>query len=117
MLLWSGNSAAIAMYEVILRPDAEIDIENAADYTIDQWGHEQAKTYVLELRSAIEQLATIALRYPVYDKVYPGLHRKRSGMHHIYYLVFGDSVEVLSIIHVQRDPALHLKTETWQVQT
>lgn len=102
------------MREVILRPDAEADIEDAADYTIEQWGHEQARAYVAELRHAIEQLAKTALRYPIYDDVYAGLRRKRSGMHHIYYLATNEWVEVLNIVHVQRDLGLHLKVETWR---
>jgi toxin ParE1/3/4 len=102
------------MREVILRPDAEADIEDAADYTIGEWGHGQARTYVRELRRAIERLATTALRYPLYDNVHPGLRRKRIGMHHIYYLIYKDRVEVLNVIHVQRDPGLHLKVETWE---
>jgi toxin ParE1/3/4 len=102
------------MREVILRPAAEADIENAADYTIAQWGHEQARSYVRELRRAVELLATTALRDPLYDDVHPGLRRKRSGMHHIYYLASKDCVEVLNVIHVQRDPGLHLKLETWR---
>ena len=102
------------MREVILLPDAEVDIENAADYTIEQWGQEQARTYVRELRRAIELLATTALRHPIYDNVHPGLRRKRSGMHHIYYLASKDCVEILNIIHVQRDPGHHLKMEAWR---
>ena len=101
------------MREVIVRPDAESDIEDCADYTIGKWGHEQARKYVRELRRAIESLATGALRFPLYDEVYPGLRRKRSGQHHIYYLAFKDRVEVLNVIHVQRDPGFHLKTESW----
>lgn len=100
------------MREVILTPDAEADIEDVADYTIAQWGHEQARTYVKRLRRAIELLATSALRHPLYDAIYPGLRRKRSGMHHIYYRAARDTVEVLNIIHVQRDPGLHLRSET-----
>jgi toxin ParE1/3/4 len=102
------------MREVILRPDAEADIEDAADFTIDQWGDEQARVYIDELRRAIEHLATTALRYPLYEAVHPGLRRKRIGMHHIYYLASRDSVEVLNVIHVQRDPGRHLKVETWR---
>ena len=102
------------MREVILRPDAEADIEDVADYTIGEWGHDQARKYVSELRRAIELLATTALRYPLYDTVYPNLRRKRSGMHHIYYLASKDCVEVLKVIHVQRDPGRHLKVETWR---
>ena len=104
------------MREVILRPDAEADIEDATDYTIDHWGHEQALAYIGELRRAIEALATTALRHPPYDAVHPGLRRKRSGMHHIDYLASEDCVEVLNILHVQRDPGLHLKVETWRAE-
>ncbi|QGN53832.1 type II toxin-antitoxin system RelE/ParE family toxin [Novosphingobium sp. Gsoil 351] len=101
------------MRKVIVRPDAEADIEECADYTIGQWGHERARRYVGELRRAMEGLATTALRYPLYDDVHPGLRRERSGKHQIYYLAFTDRVEVLNVIHVQRDPGLHLKAETW----
>jgi toxin ParE1/3/4 len=102
------------MRKVVLRPDAEADIEDAADYTIEQWGHEQARSYVLDLRHAIEQLATTALRYPIHFEVYPGLRRKRSGMHHIYYLATDDRVDVLNVIHVSRDPGRHLKMDAWE---
>ena len=102
------------MREVVLRPDAEADIEDVADYTIGEWGHEQAHFYVIELRRAIERLAKNALRYPVYDHIHAGLRRMRSGQHHIYYLATKDCVEVLKVIHVQRDPGLHLKLETWR---
>ena len=49
-----------------------------------------------------------------HDTIDPGLRRKRSGMHHIYYLARTDTVEVLNILHVQRDPGQHLKLETWR---
>ena len=65
------------MREVIVRPDAEADIEDCADHTIGEWGHEQARKYVRELRRAIESLATGAVRYPLYDEIHPGLRRKR----------------------------------------
>ena len=102
------------MRKVIVRPNAAQDIDDAADYMIGEWGHEQAFRYIGELRKAVESLATSALRHPLYDGIHPGLRRKRSGMHHIYYLAGKDSVEVLSILHVQRDPGQHLKVERWE---
>jgi toxin ParE1/3/4 len=92
----------------MLRPKAEADVEDTADYTLRLWGHKQALRYIMQLRRDIEQLATTALHYQVHDDIYPGLRRKRSGMHHIYFLVSDDSVDVLNIIHVTRDPAAHL---------
>ncbi len=102
------------MREIVLRPEAEGDVEDISDYAIDQWGHEQARRYVEDLRAAIERLAISALRHPLYDAVWPGLRRKRSAMHHIYYLVADDRVEIVRIIHVLRDPGRHLKVDEWR---
>lgn len=99
---------------VVLRPEADADIEEAADYTIATWGHDQALKCIADLRKATEQLSTTAERHPLYDQIIPGLRRKRSGMHHIYYLTSADQVEIVRIMHVQRDPGLHLKLETWR---
>lgn len=100
--------------KLIYRPDALNDLNETEAYTQHTWGGTQARRYVAALVADIKALRTSALRYPLYDDVHPGLRRKRSGQHHIYYLAFGDRVEVLNVIHVQRDPALHLKLETWR---
>ena len=99
--------------KLVYRPDALGDLNDTKSYTRQTWGHEQAKRYVAALVTDIKALRVSALRYPLHDEVYPGLRRKRSGMHHIYYLAFKDRVEVLNVIHVQRDPGLHLKSERW----
>ncbi|HVR91075.1 MAG TPA: type II toxin-antitoxin system RelE/ParE family toxin [Novosphingobium sp.] len=94
--------------------DAVADLDDAKAYTRQTWGEAQAKRYVGALMVDIKALRLSALRYPLYDQVHPGLRRKRSAMHHIYYLVFADRLEIVRIIHVQRDPGLHLKVETWR---
>lgn len=102
------------MREVILRPEAEADIEEIADYTITQWGREKAIEYVEDLRRTIEALAGAALHHPLLDRVYPGLRRIRCAMHHIYYLAFDDRVEIVRIMHVKSDPGRHLHLEAWR---
>jgi plasmid stabilization system protein ParE len=99
--------------KLFYRPDALVDLNDAETYTRRAWDGEQAKRYVAALVKDIKALCVSALRYPLCDEVHPGLRRKRSGMHHIYYLASKDCVEVLNIIHVQRDPGLHLKIEMW----
>jgi toxin ParE1/3/4 len=99
---------------LIYRPDALADLDEVESYTKQNWGGAQAKRYVATLVTDIKALRVSALRYPLYEDVHPGLRRKRSGMHHIYYFPTDDCVEVLNVIHVQRDPGLHLKVETWR---
>ena len=71
------------------------------------------KRYVRALVADIKALRLRALRYLIYNQVYPGLRRKRRTMHPIYYLAFEDSVEILRVMHVQRDPGLQLRRDTW----
>lgn len=99
--------------KLIWRPDALADLNDVEAYTRRTWGDKQARRYAAGLVADIKALRLSALRHPLHDSVHPGLRRKRSGMHHIYYLASKDSVEVLKIIHVQRDPGMHLKLEAW----
>jgi plasmid stabilization system protein ParE len=99
--------------KLVYRPDALADLNQTEAYTRRAWGEVQARRYVAALVVDIKALRVSAMRHPLCGHVHPGLRRKRSGMHHIYYLATKDYVEVLNVIHVQRDPGLHLKVETW----
>lgn len=97
------------MRKVIVRPDAEVDIEDAADYTIAQWGREQARQYIDDIRRGIERLAINGLRYPEESEVFPGLRRMRSGHHFIFYLIDDERVDVVRVLHERRDVTRQLK--------
>lgn len=99
---------------LIYRPKALADLDDAEVYTRRTWVVQQAKRYVGALVTDIKTLRRNAGRYPILDPVHPALRRKRSAMHHIYFLIFDDRIEIVRIIHVQRDPGLHLKVETWR---
>jgi plasmid stabilization system protein ParE len=96
------------------RPEALAELDAIATYTRRTWGRQQAKRYVGSLVTDIKALRTSARRYPLLDPVYPGLRRKRSAIHHIYFLAFEDRIEIVRIMHVQRDPGLYLKLEIWR---
>lgn len=100
--------------KLIYRPDALANLNEAEAYTRRTWGDQQARRYIAALVSDIKALRVSAMRHPLCEIVHPGLRRKRSGMHHIYYLAAKDRVEVLNVIHVQRDPGLHLKVDEWR---
>ena len=91
------------MREVILRPEAERDIEDIADYTLDRWGSDQARHYVTELRRAIEKLTSTTERYATNDTLFPGLRKLRCGQHRVYFLVEGATVDVVRVLHERMD--------------
>lgn len=96
------------MIEILLRPQAEADIENIADYTIERWGREQAESYVAALRADIASLGEFAERYPIHEQTGLGLRRMGSGHHLVFYLIGKDAVEVVRILHERRDPTREL---------
>lgn len=96
------------MVEVLLRPEAEADLDEAADYTIERWGGEQARSYIATLRADIARLAEFLHRFPVHEPTGLGLRRMRSGHHFVYYWVGDEAVEVVRILHERRDPTRNL---------
>ncbi|MBW8785322.1 MAG: type II toxin-antitoxin system RelE/ParE family toxin [Novosphingobium sp.] len=92
------------MIDVLLRPEAEADIDEIADFTIERWGRQQARTYVAALRADIARLTEFAERSPVHERSDFGLRRMRSGHHLVFYLVANNCVEVVRILHEKKDP-------------
>ena len=87
--------------EVLLRPEAEADIDATADFTIARWGSAQAQTYVAALRNDIASLAQFPLRYPAHRST--EFRKMISGQHLVFYLVGAESIDVVRIVHVSRD--------------
>ncbi len=96
------------MTEVLLRPEAEADLEDIADFTIERWGRAQAQTYLAALRTDIASLAEFSERFPIHEPSGLGLRRMASGHHLVFYLVGKGVVEVVRILHERRDPAREL---------
>lgn len=97
------------MREVILRPEAERDIEDIADYTLSQWGADQARQYVTDLRRAIEKLTSTAGHYATNDTLFPGLRKLRCGQHRVYFLVENATVDVVRVLHERMDAKARLR--------
>ncbi len=97
------------MRSVVIRPEAEVDIEVIADYTIEHWGVDQARHYVGDLRCAIERLAVDGLRRAEEAELFPGLRRARSGYHFIFYLIDDERVDVIRVLHERRDAIRQLQ--------
>lgn len=90
--------------KITYTPEALRDLDQTERYSRRVWGAGQARKYIARLVKDIKSLSEDALHHPPLEGVYPGLRRKRSGMHHIYFLASEARVEILAILHVQRDP-------------
>jgi len=90
--------------------EAQRDIENIFNYTIDEWGLNQAITYQTLLDEHLDIIrndpfTSYSKKVTQYRIVARYL---RAGKHHIYYSVHNNWIVILRILHGQMDAKLHL---------
>ena len=87
---------------LVFRAEAAADLRRIAAETRIAWGEDQAKRYVGALRSEIKSLLQFPLRNPHFEPR-PGLRRMNSGRHAVIYLVQGERIEIIRVLHVASD--------------
>ncbi|WP_339690898.1 type II toxin-antitoxin system RelE/ParE family toxin [uncultured Parasphingorhabdus sp.] len=90
-------------YDIRFRPEALADLEDIADYTIERWGSKQARSYISSLGADIKSLSDFALRFPEHEPSGLGLRKMTSGHHLVFYLIDGEIVEIIRILHERID--------------
>lgn len=96
------------MTEYALSKTAEKDLRKIAEYTIKQFGIEQARAYKNSLVASFELLARhpdVGRDFSVLGK---GWRRYLHQDHCIYYKQVSSGILVLRLIHSRQDPAQHL---------
>ena len=96
------------MSQLILSPRAKLDLGEIWDYTLSQWGVEQAEKYVRELWSVMKQAADDPTKSVDIGDVRRGYRKSRSGSHVVFFKVTGDGIDVVRILHQRMDFERHL---------
>lgn len=89
-------------------PAAGRDLDAIAVYTKQQWGTGQARLYLAAMRASIASLANFPMRNPVYRSDGKEFRKLLSGHHLIFYLVIGETVQIIRILHERMDIDRHL---------
>lgn len=108
MNLSTPGKAARCVSEYLFRPRAQTDIESIWNYTCRTWGISQAHHYVNGLRDVCAYLAKNPNVGKTRDDLYTGLHVYPSEKHLIFYLVVGNGIDVVRILHERMDSKPHL---------
>jgi toxin ParE1/3/4 len=78
----------------VLSPRAQRDIEAIWDYTVENWGADQAESYIRAIRSAIETVAADPRRGRPCDNLGVGYRKYASGSHVIFYRPIAGGIDV-----------------------
>lgn len=96
------------MRQVILSPKAKSNLSGIWDYTLAEWGIDQAEKHIRELWTVMQAQAgdsSAAADISDIRKVY---RKIRSGSHVIFFKSSGDGIDVVRILHQQMDFERHL---------
>jgi len=93
---------------VILSPKAKLDLSDIWDYTLAEWGIDQAEKYVRELWAMIQNQASDHSTSVDICDVRNGYRKIRSGSHVIFFKLTGDGIDVVRILHQRMDFERHL---------
>ncbi len=96
------------MAEVRLSPAAEDDLDGIFDYTVQQWGLEQAVHYTQLIEQTCTALAEARLPAQDMSHVRPGYWRYRVERHAIYFRVEPYGIAVIRILHGRMDAPRHV---------
>ena len=92
-----------------LTEEASKDIEKILEYTIINFGVDQAENYFETLKEGIELLAdNPKMGFSAAD-VLPGYFRFPFQSHVIYYKILSSSIQIIRVLHQQMEPERHIK--------
>ena len=92
----------------LLRPKAQDDLKNIADFSLEKWGKDQEESYLRMLQSSFQSISENPHLGRSVDDVIPGLRRFLAGRHIILYFIAKDHIDVVRILHHSMDILLHI---------
>ena len=96
------------MSQTILSPKAKVDLSDIWDYTLAEWGVDQAEKYVRELWAAMQAQALDYSTSTDISDIRKGFRKTRSGSHVIFFKLTDDGIDVIRILHQRMDFERHL---------
>lgn len=96
------------MSQVILSPKAKSDLSDIWEYTLAEWGIDQAEKYVRELWAAMQERGFDLSTSTDISDVRKGYRKIRSGSHVIFFKLNREGIDVIRILHQKMDFERHL---------
>jgi len=93
---------------------AENDIKDIWDYSVDQWGEQQAGKYSEQLEHRLTWLTENPHLGTKRNEVKEGYLSYFQGKHTIFYRDTSNGIEIIGIPHQNEDVTQHLKIERTQ---
>jgi len=87
----------------ILSEIADKDLEDIFDYTLDEFGFDQAEKYLLEIEEIFQNLIVNPQIGKKRDEIKQGLYSFPKDNHIIFYRILDNHIRIVRVLHVSRD--------------
>ncbi|WP_312389017.1 type II toxin-antitoxin system RelE/ParE family toxin [Chryseobacterium sp.] len=87
----------------ILSEIADKDLEDIFDYTLDEFGFDQAKRYLLELEKNFQNLLLNPQLGKKRDEIKKGLYSLPKDNHIIFYRILQNHIKIIRVLHGSRE--------------
>lgn len=96
------------MTSFVLSPAAQADVDGIWDYTAENWGVDQAESYIADIRDTCQELATGSRSsYPV--DIRDGYRKALVGKHVLFFKAEDTGrITIMRILHQKMDVGRHL---------
>ncbi|HLP48586.1 MAG TPA: type II toxin-antitoxin system RelE/ParE family toxin [Candidatus Kapabacteria bacterium] len=91
-------------YKIIIRPEAEADISESF-----RWYQGKVPGFGIEFLSCVDDAFDLIIEDPkIYQKIYKNVRRCLTHRfpYEIFYIIEGDNIIVLAVLHAKRDPSV-----------
>ncbi|MEO1482066.1 MAG: type II toxin-antitoxin system RelE/ParE family toxin [Myxococcota bacterium] len=85
----------------VLTDDARDDLIDIYIYTLERWDEQQADRYVASLYAIFGKLRASSGR--ARPEVYEGIRSVNNGTHVVFFMLYGDEIAVVRVLHGARD--------------
>ncbi len=92
---------------ITFSPAAAADLDNIWDYTVEEWGTDQADRYTDDIQDICRSLARGDKRGRDVD-ARAGYRKQAVGKHFVFFRVTDAGIEVIRILHQSMDVERHL---------
>ncbi len=96
------------MSPVVLSPKAKSDLDDIWNYTLTEWGVNQAEKYVRELWAGLQRLADNTSISADISQVRKGYRKSRVGSHVVFFKLTENGINVVRILHRRMDFEQHI---------
>ncbi len=96
------------MGDYTLRPKARQDLEKIWFYTYENWGEDQADSYIYDIDKMFQELAAHPQKGLSCDEIREGYRKQFVGKHVIFYRFSKKGIEIVRILHQSMDIERHL---------